>query len=402
LPKAVRAFPFDIPAIYLALEVFTAMVVGTGIGDLVAIKLAKASRGRKIVTAALSVLVLLATCVLGNNLSHVGIIVPVLLVLLSTLAVDRRYIVGYFALVMAIVNLAGAATPVGDFPALTIMASGITNFGSYLSLAFPLFGVVTAGTLLGVYALIFRRSRQGTDSSALPPEAGAVLLRARLRSVKVDRVSLGILAVILAGMFAGWVFLPTVPPWAIAWAGTGLAAVVAHRVRGAIKLEATDLFPVLKISVFLGMASFIATTGVLQSIASQLQRIHDPRLLIVALMVTVAAITAVVSAGPTAAVLLPIAQALVVPGAVLAGMGNIVAVAFAGAICAGSSVFLISATAGPLLAKKVKNAELLDERGVPVDFSARAYLPYGLLNGGIQLTVAIIAVLGISTIWGAR
>ena len=400
--KAVHTFPFDIPAIYLALEVFTAMVIATGIGDKVAVKLATASGGRRGATAALSVVVLITTCILGNNLSHVGIILPILLILLSTLAADRAYLIGFFGLIMAIVNLAGAATPVGDFPALTIMASGITSFGAYLAMAFPIFGLITPAVLVLVYVLIFRRGGKQNRARSVSPRTGAVLLQARLSGVQLDKKSLAILMVILAGMFAGWVFAPFIPPWAIAWAGTSFALVLNPTVRQAVKLENVDLLPVIKISVFLGIASFVATTGVLEQIADLLQNIDNPVLLLIVLMLIVAAITSLVSAGPTAAVLLPVAQSLVVPGAALAGMGDLVAVAFAGAICAGSSMFLISATAGPLLSKKVRYSRLTDDAGQKIDFSMRAYLPYGAINCAVQLAVAMIAVLVLFPLWSGR
>ncbi len=401
VPRTVESFPFDIPAIYIALELFTAMVIATGIGDVVAIKLVTASRGRPLRTAALGVVVLISTCVLGNNLSHVGIVLPILLILLGTLAVDRRYLVAFFALVMAVVNLAGAATPVGDFPALTIMASGITSFGVYLGLAFPLFGIATTATLLGVYLLIMRRGTRVSADSALPPQSGGILLAARLKHTRLDRRSLATLAVVLAGMFACWVLLPGIPAWGVAWAGTAAGAVLAPRVRHAAHIDVVDLLPVLKISAFLAMASFVATTGVLQAIGNLLQLIHDPFFLLLAMMGLVALITSVVSAGPTAAVLLPVAIGLVGTGAPLEGMGDLVAIAFAGSICAGSSLFLISATAGPLLSKKVTAAGLLDPDGTPIDFSMSTYLRYGFLNAGVQLCVAVAAVALLFPLWSA-
>lgn len=401
LPRAMRDYPFDIPAIFIALEVFTGLVIGTGVGDALAVQLGKRSRGRPLATLALSVVVLMATCVLGNNLSHVGIVLPVLLILLSTLSSSRRYLVGYLSCVMAVVNLAGASTPVGDFPALTIMASGITSFSAYLSLAFPLFGVLTTGTLLGVYLLVLRPRRARDHGDGFPPEAGSVLLAARLGHVTVDRGTLARLGAILAGMFASWVLLPEVPAWAIAWGGAALAVTLSPKASRVVRIDAVDLLPVLRIGSFLAAASYLATTGVLEAVAASLQEITDPRLLLITMMLSVAGITSVVSAGPTAAVLLPVALSLVAPGAALAGHGDLVAVAFAAAICAGSSAFLISATAGPLIARRAEGAGLVDETGRPVHFTARDYLPFGLLNAAVQLAVGVGFVLVLYAITGS-
>lgn len=391
---AARRFPFEILAIFIALEFYTAMVIGTGVASALAVRLARWGRASRGMTLVTSVIVLIATCAMGNNLTHVGLVLPILLVLLRTLSADRRYLVGYFACVMTVVNLAGASTPVGDFPALTILASGITSFNSYLALAFPLFAILTAGTLLILYLALLRPRAGAAGADTDLQDAGVVLLQARYRHAQVDKRSLLALLAVLAGMFGGWVFLHSVPPWVVAWAGAALGSVVAPRVRSAARVDAADLYPALKIGAFLAGATYLSTTGLLQFLARLLQdHLHTPTLMIVALMAVVAVMTAFLSAGPTAATLLPLCQALVAPGAVLAGKGNLLAVAFAGAICAGSSALLWSATAGPLIARKVQSAGLRDDSGRPVAFTARAYLPWGLLNASIQFIVAVIYVL---------
>jgi Na+/H+ antiporter NhaD/arsenite permease-like protein len=394
IAAAARHFPFEILAIFIALEFYTAMVIGTGVASALAVRLAKWGRASRGMTLVTSVIVLIATCAMGNNLTHVGLILPVLLVLLRTLSADRRYLIAFFACVMTVVNLAGASTPVGDFPALTILASGITSFNSYLVLAFPLFAVLTAGTLLGVYLLLLRSTAGAKNADTDLQNAGVILLQARYRHAQVDKRSLIALLAVLGGMFGGWVFLHSVPPWVVAWAGAAVGSVVAPRVRSAARVDAVDLYPALKIGAFLAGATYLSTTGLLQFLARLLQdNLHTPTLMIVALMAVVAVMTALLSAGPTAATLLPLCQALVAPGAVLAGKGSLLAVAFAGAICAGSSALLWSATAGPLIARKVQSAGLRDESGRPIAFTARAYLPWGLLNASIQFVVAVVYVL---------
>jgi Na+/H+ antiporter NhaD/arsenite permease-like protein len=383
--RAARHFPFDILAIFVALELFTSMVIGTGVANVIAVRLARYSRGQRASTLVASVVVLFGTCTLGNNLTHVGLILPILLVLLRTLSIDRRYFVAYFACVMAVVNLAGASTPVGDFPALTIMASGITSFTAYLVLAFPLFALLTGAAILGTY-LLASRSRSHRDADG----TGVKLLEARYRHAQVDTWSLVVLLVILAGMFVGWVCFQRIPAWVIAWSGTAIGTVLAPRVRHMARIDAMDLHPVLKIGAFLAGAGYLSTTGLLELMARLMQNhFHTPEAALVALMLVVTIMTAFVSAGPTAAALLPLAQNLVASGAVLAGQGDLVAVAFAGAICAGSSAFLWSATAGPLIARRVTLAGIRDTSGRPMAFTARDYLPWGILNATIQLIITI-------------
>lgn len=396
ISAATRTFPFDVLALFVALEAFSCMVVATGAADRLAVGMTHWSRGRRARTMVAGVVLLIATCAVGNNLTHVGLVLPVLLVVLGALNVDRRYATAYLALVVAVINLAGAATPIGDFPALLILDSGMTSFGAYLAVAFPLFGLLSAGSLLAVYLLMTRRRTPDAPipeaPAPLPTEASVALLTARFRHTSVDIVSLRRLLTILACMFAGWIF-SDVPPWAIAWAGLGVAGVAVQSVGRAARISGFDLGPAVRIGAFLGVASWISTTGGIEAVAALLQgNFHEPLALVVMLMVAVAAVTAIVSAGPAAAVMLPLAQTLVAAGGPLEGRGDLTAIAFAAAICAGSSMFLTSATAGLYMQSKIAAAGLRDRDGRPLLLTFREYVGYGALNAAVQLTIGIAAV----------
>lgn len=395
--EAATLFPFEVIAIFIALDCFSSMVVATGVTNRLAVAMARWSRGARARTMVAGVAILIATCAVGNNLTHVGLVLPVLLVILGSLEVDRRYATAYLAMTVAVINLAGAATPIGDFPALLILDSGITSFGSYLAVAFPLFALLSAGALLGTYVALTRWRDAGASvvDAQLPTNASVALLEARFRHTAVDTPSLKRLLAILLAMFAGWV-LSDVPPWAIAWAGLGLAGVVAAPVGRATEIGVFNLEPAVRIGAFLGLASWISTTGAIDAVATLLQgHVTSPLPLLILLMLAVTAITAVVSAGPSAAVMLPLAQTLVAPGGPLEGRGDLMAIAFAAAICAGSSMFLTSATAGLYMQAKVAAAGLRDDTGRPLQLSFPEYVPYGALNAAIQLVIgiAIVAVI---------
>jgi len=68
------------------------MVASTGIGDALGTRLARWSRGQRKATMVGSVGLLFATCTAGNNLAHVGLVFPVLLMLLRSISADRRYL----------------------------------------------------------------------------------------------------------------------------------------------------------------------------------------------------------------------------------------------------------------------------------------------------------------------
>lgn len=66
-----------------------------------------------------------------------------------------------------------------------------------------------------------------------------------------------------------------------------------------------------------------------------------------------------------------------------------IAVAYAAAICAGSSLFMWSATAGFILSGKVNSAGIEEESGETVYWGVGQYLKYGFVNYAIQLSIAL-------------
>lgn len=134
------------------MELFTNLIVETGIMQLLAIKIAELSKGRKRLCLMMfgGMMFLISSCL--NNITAVMMILPIVFVLLKTLEVDRTYICVFFATILALSNTGGAASPIGDFPAIVIMTSGITSFISYLTHAFPLFAL-TSAVLIAVWGM---------------------------------------------------------------------------------------------------------------------------------------------------------------------------------------------------------------------------------------------------------
>lgn len=69
-----------------------------------------------------------------------------------------------------------------------------------------------------------------------------------------------------------------------------------------------------------------------------------------------------------------------------------VAVAYAAAICAGSSLFMWSATAGFILSGKVNGADIEAEDGKKTSWGVGQYLKYGFVNYAIQLSIALAVI----------
>ena len=250
----------------------------------------------------------------------------------------------------------------------------------------PLFFVTTV-VLVVLHSLRWRRlSGTPTEAEDATRKIQVRLLGTQHRYFAVDRVALARLSIVLIMMFTAWAFLPVeiVPPAVTAVAGFALsaAAVAGRGIRP--KVESFNLDAAIRISAFLFLAALASASGLLDRAAGSLASASsDPVVVVGAMMLLTALMSGAFSAGPAAAALLPAVASLVEPGAVLAGHEDWIAVAFAAAICAGSSMFLWSATSGLLLSDKVSNAGLRSPSGEAVLWSLRDYLRLGLVHFAI-------------------
>jgi Na+/H+ antiporter NhaD/arsenite permease-like protein len=394
LPAVLAGIPWGILIIFVSLDIFTKLIVRTGIMELLAARLLRFSRGRRVrVLWTFGLLLFVISSVL-NNLTAVIVILPVAFLLLRAMKLDQVYVAGLFALILAASNLGGAATPIGDFPAILIMDSGITTFNSYLISAWPLFAV-TMVVLVLFHILSYRvrtKWRRGAGGG-VRREAEVIRLMEQYGQQEQDWPLFTCLAVFFALMFAAWMFFPAsvMPPSMPAITGLAAGVVVTYYLRGVTPYGAYNLTPVFAIGAFLYVASMAAETGLLEQVALGLQHwAAAPQVLLLALMVLTAVLTGIFSAGPTAAAMLPVVQSLVAPGSTLAGCHDQVAVAFAASICAGSSLFVWSATAGFVLMDKFKSSNLRGRDDVPLHWGVGPYLYYGLAHFTIQLTLGIV------------
>lgn len=382
-------YSYDVLIILVVMELFTGLITETGLMQLLAVKLAEISQGRKKRCLVLfGVMMFLISCFL-NNITAVMMILPVVFILLKTIETDESYIGLFFATILALSNTGGAASPVGDFPAIVIMTSGITDFISYFTHAFPLFAV-TSAILVLVWA--FKVHRENDDSGIR--RLAILNIKSQYRNITVRYDVIKLLGVIFVAMFASWSFIPQkiVPPEAIAMIGYVSAALVCSVKKVKVPLG-MNLKSLLTIASFLFFAEAVSETGVLSSIADCLQsHISDPKILIIAIMIITSIVAGVFSAGPAAAAMMPIIINICSTSG-LSGKSDWIAVAYAASICAGSSMFMWSATAGFILSGKVNDAEIKNDSGKCATWGIGQYLKYGFVNYIIQISIAIIAML---------
>lgn len=378
-------YSYDVLVILTIMELFTNLTAETGIMQLLAIKIAELSKGQKRLCLMMfgGMMFLISSCL--NNITAVMMILPVVFVLLKTLEVDRKYVCVFFATILALSNTGGAASPVGDFPAIVIMTSGITSFVSYLTHAFPLFAI-TSIVLITVWGMRVKREQ---DDGAVRSLAVSNL-KSQYKNIEIRFDVLKLLAVVFVGMFLAWSFVPqdVIPPEIIAVLGYAVAMVICSVKK--IKVgQIMDLKSVLTIASFLFFAQVISQTGLLNLVAAYLQNnIHDPKLLVMAIMVITSLVAGVFSAGPAAAAMMPVIVEIC--KGPLSAQADWIAVAYAAAICAGSSLFMWSATAGFILSGKVNAAGIEDRNKGKMTWGIMQYMKYGLVNYGIQLSIALV------------
>ena len=395
LKRAMANYQWGVLCFFVSLDIFTSIIVTTGIMDRAALFLAGRSRSMPLRVMLLFGTLLFLVSALMNNLTAVLIVLPIIFVLLRAIRLPRRFVAGFFAMLLAISNLAGASTPIGDFPALIIMKSGITSFVAYLARAFPLFAGTAVIVIIGHLILARSACRSAwKEEEEYERAMSLALLRAKYRYVRIDYRAVTRIAVIFLLMFATWATLPAglVPPELVAVLGLSAAAMVGPRGGSARLYRRFDLKPVITVGIFLFIAALVQDSGVLVWLAARLHAsIEDPLLLFCAIMALTAACSGLFSAGPAAAAMMPLIVEMA--HGPFSTCSDWLAVGFASAICAGSSLFVWSATAGLPLAHKVADADLHDPTGCRLLWGVRQYLPYGIAHFVVQLSVGMACVI---------
>lgn len=377
-------YSYNVLVILIVMELFTNLIVETGIMQLLAIKIAELSKGQKRLCLIMfgGMMFLISSCL--NNITAVMMILPIVFVLLKMLEVDQKYACVFFAVILALSNLGGSASPIGDFPAIIIMTSGITSFISYLTHAFPL-AAFTSVALIIVWSMCVRREK---DDGAIRSLAVSNL-KSQYKNIEIRVDVLKWLVLVFVGMFLAWSFVPhdIVPPEIIAVLGYVIAMVICSVKKIKVR-QFMDLKSVLTIASFLFFAQVISQTGLLNMVAIYLQNnISNPKLLVMAIMIITSLVAGVFSAGPAAAAMMPVI--IEICNGSFGAQSDWIAVAYAAAICSGSSLFMHSATAGFILAGKVNSAGIEDEGGKKVSWGVGQYLKYGFVNYVIQLSIAL-------------
>ena len=388
IKEVMKNYEFNVLIILIIMELFTNLISSTGIMEKISIKMAILSKGNsKTILILFGILMFFISAFL-NNITAVMMILPVIFVLLKTIGIDKKYLNIFFAVILAISNTGGAASPIGDFPAIVIMNSGITTFLGYLYRAFPVF-LLTSTILILWWVLKVKDDKAENDQKKLSID----LLKSRYKNLIVKKDVLIGLLIIFFLMFLSWSFVPQkiMPPEIIAVMGYVIAMSFC-KIKNVEVFQNIDFKTVLTISSFLFLAGIVSSTGGLNNIALELQNsIKEPKSLLIVIMIITSLTAGLFGAGPAASAMMPVIINLC--SSTFVNQSDWVAIAFAASICAGSSLFMWSATAGFVLSKEINLAEIPNKADSKnMKWSISNYFKYGIQNYIIQLVIAIIII----------
>lgn len=203
LNAVMKNYQYNVLIILIVMELFTNLILSTGIMELLSIKLAVLSKGNKKLILILFGLLMFFISAFLNNITAVMMILPIVFVLLKTIGVNKKYLNLFFAMILAMSNTGGASSPIGDFPAIVIMNSGITSFLGYLVRAFPMF------LLTSILLIMWWNRKVKDDKSKLYYRQLSIdLLKSRYKNLIVKKDVLFGLLIIFLFMFIGWSFVP--------------------------------------------------------------------------------------------------------------------------------------------------------------------------------------------------
>ncbi len=218
------------------------------------------------------------------------------------------------------------------------------------------------------------------------------LLQCKYKNIKLNKKLLIGLLTIFVLMFLSWSIIPQqiIPPEIIAVIGC-IFGMLYSSLCGVKINTLVDFKTVLTIASFLFLGNIIDHSGILTNLANYFQQIvSNPMLLLILIMILTSIISGLFGAGPAASAMMPVVIYLC--NTTFQKQSDWVAIAYAASICAGSSMFMWSATAGFILSKNVNNNNLTDSKNKKLTWNIYNYLKYGIQNYIIQMLLSILFI----------
>jgi Na+/H+ antiporter NhaD/arsenite permease-like protein len=381
LSEFFKLLPLDVLAILLSLQLFGDIVIDSRIFDILTRFLAKTSKGKGwLIIFAFGTITYLVSCFM-DNYQCLLLLIPPILGTLKQVRVSKRFLQIVFGLLIITSNLGGASTPVGDFPALFMLSKGIIDFKSYLLNVTPL--LLIAITLCTLVALAFYHFNK-LDLTEEEEKTSVAFTQYLYRNVRIDWKILAPAIIIFVGMAICWIKgFDATKVSIIGFLILALCVKLGKTAEEKIKKTEAGIF-IYYLCLFVIVVS-IQQTGLLTQLGDYLLTYKDNKLLMILLFVTATTlVTGAVSAGPATVAMFPVVQALkpLFPD-------SMVLTCFVLSICAGSSLLMTSATAGPLMASLTEQYDVVAD-GKKYSYNFREYLLPGFI-GALMIYLVNVA-----------
>lgn len=387
-----RSVPWDVLLILIGLGIYTSILARSNVFGVIAAKATNMTRGIAWLVLAAFAFVMFGVSAFLNNITAISLMMPVFLVVLQSLGITQGYLGLFMALILTATNLGGAATPIGDFPAILLISDkdAQMTFGKYLATMLPLCTVIMS-LVISVYLLIYARHHR-IASTPLSKAVSLEVSRLLYRNVSINWNIMIPGTVIFTAMVLLWAFAPhdwNMSPDLVCLGGVSSLMAFLHFIRpprssarhglpfveGIVRRE-TDIESVLFLGGLFFMVAAAESTGMMKAVGNRLLTLSsEPLLCISVLMIITGLSTAVFSAGPAMGAMLPIAKQLAPlypDGTVYLGLAL--------SVCAGSSFLLTAATSGPLMQTMIERFNLTTSDGKTGRFGFWTFLPYGALS----------------------
>ncbi len=379
--------PWDVLVILVTLGLLSQLFAASRLFDRLAVTATRLSRADPArITLVFAVAMYLVSGVV-NNLTALVLVLPVLHVLLRLAGTQQRYVSWTLGVLLVACNLGGAATPIGDFPAILLLGRGSMTFTAYLARAAP--ATLAALAILLAITHVGVRPARGVPCDPVSARLTRAAMEALHRRVRTDRRLFAPAAAALVAMVAAWLFLPSrlgIGPELVCWLGVSAALVASSKLGEKLARTGLDAEAVLFLLSLFVMVGAVRRTGLFEAAARSLEHLPVPPFVQLMLFLLLSGVlTGLFSAGPSMAALLEVAESLAhrLPGpAVYVGLAL--------SVCAGSSLFLTAATSGPLAQALTERAGLRDVEGRRLRFGFFDFLPVGLMSFAVIQSTAIV------------
>jgi Na+/H+ antiporter NhaD/arsenite permease-like protein len=378
--------PWDVLILLVGLGLLSEIFASSRLFGLVAVRIARVSQAQpRRLLIYFSVGMYLVSG-LVNNLTALLLVLPILHILLKLMSFPQRYVTWLLGVLLVSCNLGGAATPIGDFPAILLLGSGRMAFVDYLRYAAP----PTVLALLAILALViaFVRPQHSVERDTLTSRISVAIMGRMYRGVRLDRQRFVPAALLLLAMLLCWTLLPagnSISADLICWLGVAAALLINLRYGEELLRTRVDVEAVLFLLSLFVMVAAVRHSGLFATLAQSLARLPlSPQGQLAVFLLVAGVLTGLFSAGPSMAGLLEVAHTLArhLPP-------HVVYVGLALSVCAGSSLFLTAATSGPMAQALTERAKLCDVQGRALHFGFMEFLPVGLLSFAAIQSIAL-------------